>query len=146
MMANQGTDASVVGVNPQDLQGEVMTSQTAPESTMTSIAQGDAPVLETLVAMNLDSLENSGLDAKTYFLTRLAALVAMDAAPVSYMMNLGLAADAGVTLEEAQSTLIAIAPVVGSARVASAAGKILRAAFGVAVLEAEGSVPEQRQG
>jgi hypothetical protein len=29
---------------------------------------------------------------------------------------------------------------------ASAAGKILRAAFGVAVLEAEGSVPEQRQG
>ncbi|HLN77967.1 MAG TPA: carboxymuconolactone decarboxylase family protein [Nocardioidaceae bacterium] len=123
-----------------------MTSQTAPESTLTSIAQGDAPVLETLVAMNLDSLENSGLDAKTYFLVRLAALVAMDAAPVSYMMNLGLAADAGVTVEEAQSTLIAIAPVVGSARVASAAGKILRAAFGVAVLEAEGSVPEQRQG
>jgi alkylhydroperoxidase/carboxymuconolactone decarboxylase family protein YurZ len=122
-----------------------MTSQTAPESALSSIAQGDAPVLESLVAMNLDSLANSGLDAKTYFLVRLAALVAMDAAPVSYMMNLGLAADAGVTVEEAQSTLIAIAPVVGSARVASAASKILRAAFGVAVLEAEGSVPEQRK-
>jgi alkylhydroperoxidase/carboxymuconolactone decarboxylase family protein YurZ len=100
-------------------------------------------VLEQLVAMNLDSLANSGLDEKTYFLVRLAALVAMDAAPVSYVINLGLAAEAGVTLEDAQSTLIAIAPVVGSARVAAAAGKILRGAFGVAV--AETSVPEQRQ-
>jgi hypothetical protein len=60
-------------------------------------------------------------------------------------MNLGLAKEAGVTLEEAQGTLIAIAPMVGSARVASAAGKILRAAFGVAVAEAESSVPEQRK-
>lgn len=122
-----------------------MTSQTAPEETMGSIAQGDAPVLEQLVAMNLNSLASSGLDEKTYFLVRLAALVAMDAAPVSYLMNLGMAADAGVTLEEAQSTLIAIAPVVGSARVASAAGKIMRAAFGMAVAEAEASVPEQRK-
>ena len=123
-----------------------MTPQTTPESTLGSIAQGDAPVLERLVAMNLDSLENSGLDEKTYFLARLAALVAMDAAPVSYVMNLGLAADMGVTLEDVQGTLIAIAPVVGSARVAAAAGKILRGAFGVAAaLEAEASVPEQRQ-
>ena len=122
-----------------------MTSQTTPESTLGSIAQGEAPVLERLVAMNLDSLEHSGRDLKTYFLARLAALVAMDAAPVSYLMNLGLAADAGVTVEEVQGTLIAIAPVVGSARVASASGKILRAAFGVAVAEAEGTVPEQRK-
>ena len=123
-----------------------MTSQTTPETTLGSIAAGDAPVLESLVAMNLDSLENSGLDAQTYFLVRLAALVAMDAAPVSYAMNLGLAADAGVTLEQAQGALVAIAPVVGSARVASAAGKILRAACGVALaMEAEGEVPEQRK-
>lgn len=122
-----------------------MTSQAAPESALTSIAQGDAPVLESLVAMNLNSLEGSGLDERTYFLARLAALVAMDAAPVSYLMNLGLAADVGVTLEEVQGTLVAIAPVVGSARVASAAGKILRAAFGVAVAEAQASMPEQRQ-
>ena len=68
-----------------------MTSQTAPETLLESIAQGDAPVLEQLMAMNLDSLERSSLDPKTYFLARLAALVAMDAAPVSYMMNLGMA-------------------------------------------------------
>jgi 4-carboxymuconolactone decarboxylase len=121
-----------------------MTSQTTPEATLGGIAQGEAPVLERLVAMNLDSLENCGLDEKTYFLVRLAALVAMDAAPVSYLMNLGLAAEAGVSLEDAQGTLIAIAPVVGSARVASAAGNILRAAFGVEIAESEGTVPEQR--
>ena len=114
-----------------------MTAQATPESTLGSIAQGDRPVLEQLVAMNLDSLVSSGLDGRTYFLTRLAALVAMDAAPVSYVINLGLAQEAGVTFEEVQSTLIAIAPVVGSARVAAAAGNILRGAFGVAALQAE---------
>lgn len=123
-----------------------MTSQTAPEGTLGSIAQGNTPVLERLIAMNLDSLEGSGLDEKTYFLARLAALVAMDAAPVSYVMNLGLAADAGVTLEDVQGILIGIAPVVGSARVAAAAGKILRGAFGVAVALEDAAVPEQRQG
>ncbi len=109
-----------------------MTTQTAPEQTLGSIAQGDAPVLEQLVKMNLDSLAQSGLDEQTYFLVRLAALVAMDAAPVSYVINLGLAADIGVTLEQAQGMLVAIAPIVGSARVASATGKILRGVFGVA--------------
>lgn len=114
-----------------------MTS-TAPEQTLDSIAHGDAPVLEKLVTMNLDSLEKSGLDEQTYFLVRLAALVAMDAAPVSYVINLGLAAEVGVTLEQAQGTLVAIAPIVGSARVASASGKILRGLFGVAALEPDG--------
>jgi alkylhydroperoxidase/carboxymuconolactone decarboxylase family protein YurZ len=123
-----------------------MTAQTQPESPLAGIARGEAPVLEQILEMNLDSLARSGLDEKTYFLVRLAALVAMDAAPMSYVMNLGLAADAGVTLEEAQSTLVAIAPVVGSARVTAAAGNILRGMFGVALAESEGAVPQQRQG
>ena len=111
------------------------------ESALSSIAAGDAPVLERLVAMNLDSMEHSQLDQKTYFLVRLAALVAMDAAPVSYLINLGMAADSGVEVEDAQGMLIAIAPVVGTARVASAAGKVLRA-FGLAAVieEAEETV------
>ena len=111
-----------------------MTSNIAPETTLGSIAQGDAPVLESLLAMNLHSLENSGLDETTYFLVRLAALVAMDAAPISYALTLGIAADAGVTLEQAQATLVAIAPVVGTARAASAVGNILRAVLGASAL------------
>jgi 4-carboxymuconolactone decarboxylase len=108
-------------------------SDTESQTALSGVARGDAPVLEQLIAMNLDSLQHSQLDQRTYFLVRLAALVAMDAAPVSYLINLGLAADAGVTLEEAQGTLIAIAPVVGSAGVAAAAGNVLRA-YGLAAM------------
>ena len=91
-------------------------TQTAPDDTLGRIAQGDAPVLETLLQMNLDAAERSGLDAETYLLVRLAALVAMDAAPVSYLITLGAAADTSLTVEKAQAVLVAIAPVVGSAR------------------------------
>jgi 4-carboxymuconolactone decarboxylase len=118
-------------------------TQTAPESALPRIAQGDAPVLETVLAMNLDALERSGLDAETYLLVRLAALVAMDAAPASYLVTLGAAAETGLTVEKAQAVLVAIAPVVGSARITAAAGAIVRAVLGAAAL-AEQVVPEQR--
>jgi 4-carboxymuconolactone decarboxylase len=116
-------------------------SESPSQSTLSDVARGDAPVLERLIAMNLDSMEHSQLDPRTYFLVRIAALVAMDAAPVSYVVNLGLAAEVGVTLEDAQGALIAIAPVVGSARVAAAAGNVLRA-FGLAEMleEAGGTI------
>jgi hypothetical protein len=106
------------------------------EESMSALAQGEAPVLETLAQMTLNTLERSGLDAETYMLVRIAALVAMDAAPISYLMNLGTASEIGVPLERVQGTLVAIAPVVGSARVVSAAGKILRG-IGLADLVAE---------
>ena len=114
-----------------------MATNAAPEKTLSDVAGGDAPVLEQLVAMNLDSLEHSNLDEETYHLVRLAALVAMDAAPVSYLINLGAAAESGLSLDRAQGALIAISPIVGSARIASAAGKVLRA-YGLAeALEAQ---------
>ena len=118
-------------------------TQTAPDNALGRIAQGDAPVLETLLQMNLDAAERSGLDADTYLCVRLAALVAMDAAPVSYLITLGAAADTGMTVEKAQSVLIAIAPVVGSARVTAAAGAIVRGVLGAAALDDQ-VVPEQR--
>jgi 4-carboxymuconolactone decarboxylase len=118
-------------------------TQTAPDNALSRIAAGDAPVLETLLEMNLDAAERSGLDTDTYLAVRLAALVAMDASPVSYLITLGAAADTGLTAEKAQAILVAIAPVVGSARVTSAAGAILRGVLGAAAL-AEQGVPEQR--
>ena len=122
-------------------------TQTAPDDTLGRIAQGDAPVLETLLQMNLDAAERSGLDADTYLLVRLAALVAMDAAPVSYLITLGAAADTGLTVEKAQAVLVAIAPVVGSARVTAAAGAIVRGVLGAAALGdqlGDQRVPEPR--
>ena len=60
-------------------------------------------------------------------LVRIAALVAVDAPPVSYMMNLGAAADVGIDAEQVRGVLAGIAPIVGTARVASATGKIVEA-------------------
>lgn len=118
------------------------TAQKTPDTVLDRVAEGDTPVLDTVFAMHLDALERSGLDERTYVLTRLAALVAMDGPPVSYAFTLGAAADAGVTVEDAQSVLIAIAPLVGTARITAAAGNVLRAIMGAAAL-AE-SVPEPR--
>jgi hypothetical protein len=96
--------------------------------TMNAIAYGEAPVLETLTAMNLDTLERSGLDLKTYMMVRIAGLVAMDAPPVSYAINAEAAIDV-LELEDLQAVLVALAPVVGSARIASAAASILDVFF-----------------
>jgi 4-carboxymuconolactone decarboxylase len=92
-----------------------------------ALGRGDAPTLETIVQMTVDSLERSGLDEETYALVRIAALIAMDAAPVSYLVNIGAADNMGVPLEKIQGTLVAVAPVVGTARTVSAASKIVRA-------------------
>ena len=122
-------------------------TQSAQDTDLHRIAQGDAPVLETLLAMNLDALERSNLDPTTYLFVRLAALVALDAPPASYAITLEAAADSGMTVEQAQSVLVAIAPLVGSVRVTAAAGNIVRAVVGVAALAdsaKEAGVPEQR--
>ena len=104
-----------------------MAISTSPEQNLQSLAQGDRPVLETLTQMTIDTFDRSGLDAKTYALVRIAALVALDAAPVSYLVNLGAAKEIGVQAEDVRGVMIAIAPVVGTARVVSASSKLIRA-------------------
>jgi hypothetical protein len=98
----------------------------------------DTPVLDTIAAMTVDSLERCEMDAHTLILTRLAALAAMDAPPISYLAHIGPSQAAHVTGEQVQDLLVAIAPVVGTARVMSAAGHITQAlGFAIAVAEDE---------
>lgn len=96
----------------------------------------ETPVLDLLQKMTADSLETSTLDAETLMLVRIAALVAIDAPPASYMMNLAAAKEIGVGENEIRGVFAAIAPIVGTARVASAMGKIVRA-LGLAIELAE---------
>src|SRR5262245_35465656 len=86
----------------------------------------DTPVLDLLAKMTTDSLEASSLDPQTLMLVRLAALVAVDAPPASYLMNLGMAAEIGVDVDQVRGVLAAVAPIVGSPRVAAATGNIVR--------------------
>lgn len=86
--------------------------------------------------MTADSIEAATLDAETLMLVRIAALVAVDAPPASYLMNLGAAGEIGVDADKVRGVLIGVAPIVGTARVASATGKIVRA-LGLAIELAE---------
>ena len=87
----------------------------------------ETPVLDLLASMTADSLEASSLDPETLVLVRIAALAAVDAPPVSYALNLRVAGAAGVDPEQVRGVFAAIAPIVGTARVASATGNIVKA-------------------
>lgn len=67
---------------------------------------------------------------------RIAALISVDAPPASYLLNLGVASDVDIDGEQVRGILAAVAPIVGTARVASATGNIARA-LGVAIEIAE---------
>ena len=87
----------------------------------------EAPVLDLLKSMTADSIVASSLDVETLALVRIAALVAVDAPPVSYLLNLEAASEVGIDAEQVRGVLAAIAPIVGTARVASATGNIVEA-------------------
>ena len=87
----------------------------------------DAPVLDLLARMTADSLATSSLDTETLILVRIAALVAVDASPVSYALNLEAAAAGGLDNDSIRGVLTAIAPIVGTAKVATATGNIVKA-------------------
>jgi hypothetical protein len=118
-----------------------MAKTQTPEDSMKGLAQGDPKVLETLTKMTAGTQERSGLDDQTYLLVRMAALVATDAAPVSYLVNLNVANQAGLDLEKVVGTMVAVAPVIGTARIASAASKMVRAGIlGAELAESVGKV------
>jgi len=105
----------------------------------------DTPVLDLLTQMTADSFERTNLDASTLMLVRLAALVAVDAPPASYVTNLAAADAAGIGMEDLQNVLIAVAPIVGTARVASAAGNVARG-LGLAIMAAEAEAEAEDAG
>ncbi|GAA3387801.1 carboxymuconolactone decarboxylase family protein [Cryptosporangium minutisporangium] len=92
-----------------------------------ALVPGEAPLLESLVQLQADTQEQSGLDDRTYLLVRIAALVAVDASAASYLVTLAVADEVGITADEVRGVLIALGPVVGSARVLSGAEKAMTA-------------------
>jgi alkylhydroperoxidase/carboxymuconolactone decarboxylase family protein YurZ len=100
----------------------------------------ETPILDLLANMTAASVETTSLDDQALALVRIAALVAVDAPPASYLLNLGAAGEIGIGEEQVSGVLAAVAPIVGTARVASAAGNIARAlgfAMELAELEEE---------
>src|SRR6266566_8148963 len=116
-----------------------MSEQTVdPRESLLGLAQGDPTKLSFLQGVIEASFKESGLDPKTFMLVRMAALATLDAAPASWLMNMAVSEEAGLDPELILGTLTAIAPVIGTARVVSAAGHILQALeLGEAIAESE---------
>ena len=98
----------------------------------------DTPVLDTLTDMTAASVDHNILSPREYMLARLAAMIAADAPPISYIATAPAVTESGMTLEDVQGIMIAVAPVVGAPRVMAAGGHILRAMdMAIAVADAE---------
>jgi len=96
----------------------------------------DNPVLDTLTDMTAASVEHNSLTPREFMIARLAAMVAVDAPPISYFVSASAIEQSGMTAEDIQGVMIAVAPVTGAPRVMAAGGHILRA-LGIAVAVAE---------
>ena len=65
----------------------------------------ETPVLDLVANMTTASIEASSLDPETLMLVRIAALVAVDAPPVSYAFNLAAAGDLEIDPEQVRGVL-----------------------------------------
>jgi hypothetical protein len=98
----------------------------------------ETPVLDLLATMTAASIEASSLDPQAFMLVRIAALAAVDAPSISYLMNLEAAGELEIDADQVRGVFAAIAPIVGTARIASATGRIAEAlAIGIEVAELE---------
>jgi hypothetical protein len=100
------------------------------------------PLLDTIIDINAVSLANLDASLEAVLLVRLAALVAVDAPPSSYLVTFRAAEGTLLDLEDARNVLIAVAPIVGTPKVIDAAANIAQAlglalAIDEALLEAE---------
>jgi 4-carboxymuconolactone decarboxylase len=106
--------------------------------TLAGLSAGNIEVLEEAVGLRDLNRAGSGLDARTFALVKLAALIALDAPPASYAWQIANAIEEGVTAEDFLGVLKAIAPQVGGPRVVAAAPEIMLA-MGLAIDEEEQS-------
>ena len=97
----------------------------ATKDALAGLSTGDHSVLEEVVELREIEQERSGLDARTFSLVKIAALIALDAPPASYLWQVANALAAGVTPTELLGVLRAVAPQVGGPRVMAAAPEIM---------------------
>ena len=103
--------------------------------TLRKIAVRDDRYIEALLQNDSANATLAGVDDRSHALIRIAALVSANAAPPAYMNSVEAALRAGVSYDEIVGVLVAVLPLVGIARVVSAAPN-LGLAIGYDVSEA----------
>ena len=97
----------------------------ATEEHLAKLAMSDPEMLLAGLEARAGWQATSGLDSRTYSLVKVAALIALDAPPASYLWQVGNAVAAGCTAQDILGTLIAVAPQVGGPRTVAAAPELM---------------------
>ena len=92
---------------------------------LAALTMGDPDLLAAGLELRAEWKAKSGLDARSYALVKLAALIALDAPPASYLWQVSNALDAGATPDDLIGVLIAVAPQVGGPKVVAAAPELM---------------------
>ena len=92
---------------------------------LAGLATSDQELLLEGLELRADWQHRSGLDPRTFSLVKVAALVALDAPPASYIWQVSNALDSGCTPDELVGVLRAIAPQVGGPRVVAGAAELM---------------------
>ena len=109
----------------------------ATRDALLGLAVGDVDVLREAVDIREAEQQSSGLDPGTFGLVKIAALIALDSPPASYLWQIANALDAGATPAEVLGVLRAVAPQVGGPKIIAAAPEIM-VALGL-------SLPDERE-
>ena len=96
------------------------------------LAQGDPDLLGAGLEARAQFQVRSGLDSRSFALVKIAALMALDAPPASYMWQVGNALESGATPQDLIGVLLAITPQIGGPRAVAAAPELM-AALGLAL-------------
>jgi alkylhydroperoxidase/carboxymuconolactone decarboxylase family protein YurZ len=99
----------------------------ATRQTLSGLSRGEVDLLEEGLKAREMWQQSSGLDPRSYSLVKIAALVALDAPPASYLWQVANALDSGASPGEIVGVLRAIAPQVGGPRCVAAAPEIMLA-------------------
>lgn len=97
----------------------------ATKQALTALALGQGGALEQASELREQFRQQSGLDPRAFALVKIAALIAQDAPPASYLWQVGEALEAGVTANDILGVMIAIAPQIGVPRVVAAAPELM---------------------
>jgi len=97
----------------------------ATEEKLAKLAMSDPELLLAGLEARADWQATTGLDGRTYSLAKIAALIALDAPPASYLWQVANAVAAGCTAQDILGVLIAVAPQVGGPRTVAAAPEIM---------------------
>jgi 4-carboxymuconolactone decarboxylase len=121
-------------VNPHPDHEEAHVARNRPTTTerqrdqLQQISDNDQSAIADIVSIRVDeAVDMSDLDAKTFALTNLAALIGVGGDESSYVLYVTAALDAGATVDEITGVLAAVGPNVGVFRMVAAADSLATA-------------------